>query len=120
MRAARFLLEKDFEDYEASAFHAQQCAEKAIKAYLVRHQVEFPKTHDIRRLRKLVASIDRSFAEALREADRLTPYAVEFRYPGNLEPVYQDTALDAISVAQKVNDMVRAELAEYLKKGRPK
>ncbi len=120
LRAARFLLEKDFEDYEASAFHAQQCAEKAIKAYLVRHQVEFPKTHDIRRLRKLVASIDRSFAEVLKEADLLTPYAVEFRYPGDLEPLDQDTSLDVINVAQKVNDMVREELAEYLRKGRPK
>lgn len=120
LRAAKFLLEKEFQDYEASAFHAQQCAEKAIKAYLVRHQVEFPKTHDIGRLRKLVASIDRSLAEALREADMLSPYAVEYRYPGDLEPIDQDTALDAINIAEKVNNTVREKLAEYLKKGRPK
>lgn len=31
-------------------FHAQQCAEKYLKAYLVYHKVEFEKTHDLREL----------------------------------------------------------------------
>jgi HEPN domain-containing protein len=31
------------EDYFTGGFHAQQAAEKYIKAFLVRHQVEFPK-----------------------------------------------------------------------------
>jgi HEPN domain-containing protein len=33
--------------YEVVAFHAQQAAEKALKALLVARQVEFTKTHDI-------------------------------------------------------------------------
>ena len=32
-----------------SAFHSQQCAEKAIKGYLTFHKVRFPKSHDIGR-----------------------------------------------------------------------
>ncbi len=32
------------------AFHAQQAAEKFLKAFLVRHGVEFPKTHDLEEL----------------------------------------------------------------------
>ncbi|MEO7913151.1 MAG: HEPN domain-containing protein, partial [Roseiflexaceae bacterium] len=32
---------------EILAFHAQQAAEKALKALLVHHQVEFPRTHVI-------------------------------------------------------------------------
>jgi len=32
---------------EAIAFHCQQAAEKYLKSFLVRHQVEFPKTHHL-------------------------------------------------------------------------
>src|SRR5690349_3031807 len=32
---------------EILAFHAQQAAEKALKALLIRYQVEFPRTHAI-------------------------------------------------------------------------
>ncbi len=29
-------------------FHAQQCAEKYLKAFLVQEAISFPKTHDLR------------------------------------------------------------------------
>ena len=32
---------------DAIGFHAQQAAEKFLKAFLVEHQIEFPKTHNI-------------------------------------------------------------------------
>ena len=35
-------------------FHAQQCAEKYLKAYLTGVGVDFPKTHDIERLVKMI------------------------------------------------------------------
>ena len=38
------------------AFHAQQCAEKCIKAYLVFREVDFPFTHSLRRLVDLCAA----------------------------------------------------------------
>ncbi len=41
------LLTEGTEFSEAVAFHAQQAAEKSLKALLVARQVEFPKTHDI-------------------------------------------------------------------------
>lgn len=41
--------------YRIIAFHAQQCAEKYLKAYLVYHDVDFPYTHNIRRLLDLCA-----------------------------------------------------------------
>lgn len=31
--------------YRLIAYHAQQCAEKCLKAFLVYHNVEFPYTH---------------------------------------------------------------------------
>ena len=46
--AARLSTDGEFRD--VVGFHAQQAAEKYLKALLTRHQVEFPKTHVIRRL----------------------------------------------------------------------
>lgn len=33
--------------FDAVCFHAQQCAEKYLKALLQEHSVEFPRTHDL-------------------------------------------------------------------------
>jgi hypothetical protein len=37
-----------------TAFHAQQAAEKAIKAVLLKHQIRFPRTHDLAALIALI------------------------------------------------------------------
>ena len=34
-------------NYDASCFHAQQCAEKYLKARLVESGISFPKVHDL-------------------------------------------------------------------------
>ena len=81
LQAARLLCAGELDDYFVSGFHAQQAVEKYIKAFLVRHQIEFPKTHDIRRLRQLVARRDATLVERLERADVLTPYGVDMRYP---------------------------------------
>lgn len=68
--------------FETSCFHAQQAAEKYLKALLVWHQVEFPKTHDLDEILDLVATIDSPLAELLRDVIALTPYGVEFVIQG--------------------------------------
>lgn len=35
-------------------FHAQQAIEKALKAVLVEHEVDFPKTHDLEQLVEII------------------------------------------------------------------
>ena len=64
-RRSEVLLKGGSEDYENVGFHAQQSAEKFIKAFLVSRQTEFPKTHDIALLRQLVARVDPDLAEKL-------------------------------------------------------
>jgi len=44
LAASEVLLKEEFEDYENVGFHSQQAAEKFVKAFLVRHQIEFPNT----------------------------------------------------------------------------
>ena len=67
--------------YSTLCFHAQQAAEKSIKAVLVFRGVVFPKVHSLTRLIDLLpADINRN--PSLIESARLTVYATVFRYPG--------------------------------------
>lgn len=95
---------------EAVAFHAQQAAEKSLKALPVARQVEFPKTRDIERLLELVALGDGPLAEALANAAELTLYGVEYRYPGEYAPVSADAANACVSLARKVHDEIARRL----------
>ena len=69
LRAAAILLRDDVQDYENAGFHAQQAAEKFLKAFLVRYQIEFPKTHNIAQLRQLIEQREPALAERLAPAD---------------------------------------------------
>jgi HEPN domain-containing protein len=97
--------------YRLIAYHAQQCAEKYLKAYLVFHSIDFPYTHNLSRLIEL-AQQARSWPEFILEAEILTPYAITARYPGEDEPVSSDEANQAINIAEKTRGLVRHALAE--------
>jgi HEPN domain-containing protein len=104
-------LAADSESYaEATAFHAQQAVEKYLKAFLTWHQVEFPKTHDIKRLLKLVSDCDPSLTQESSDAADLTAYAVEYRYPGEYPPVTMDEVAGAVTMADRVRDQIRKRL----------
>jgi len=62
-------------------FHAQQAAEKAIKAVLLTYDLDFPLTHDIDDLLTIARKSGLSVSMQIRQAGSLTPYAVEGRYP---------------------------------------
>ena len=82
-------------------FHAQQAAEKAIKAVLVFSNVEFPRTHNIRTLVELLpAGIFRD--PLLDSAAGLTEYAVSSRYPSESEAVTQEEFQEASALAAGV------------------
>src|SRR5947207_11854247 len=82
---------------------------------LVRRQVEFPKTHDIKRLLNSVATIDPELAESVRDADVLTPFGVEVRYPSDAPELVPGAETDALDIARRVKDAVEALLGPYLK-----
>jgi len=113
------LLKEGFEDYENVGFHAQQAAEKFIKAFLVRHQIEFPKTHDIVLLRQLVTRVDPELAKKLLAVDALTPYGVEFRYPGDLPSVSREEGEKAVRLAEQARELTIDSLQSYINAGRP-
>lgn len=111
LRVAQIALSvKDDCPYHIVAYHAQQCAEKYLKGYLLLHGVEFPYTHSIAMLRTLCSGVGLA-AEVLEEADELTPFAVRTRYPGEHESVTEQDARRATDLADRVRSVVRAELA---------
>jgi HEPN domain-containing protein len=118
-QAAAILFNSDIGDYDSVGFHTQQAAEKFLKALLVRYQVEFPKTHSIAVLRQLVAQVDQPLAERLAPADALTPYGVEFRYPGDFAPLSHGQGAQALQLAEQVRDLILTHLQPYLTAGRP-
>lgn len=80
-------------NYDGICFHAQQCAEKYLKARLCEAGVVFPKTHDLTALLDLALDVEPMW-EAFREhLAYLSDFAVSFRYPG--ESATREAALAA-------------------------
>ncbi|MBN1381502.1 MAG: HEPN domain-containing protein [Deltaproteobacteria bacterium] len=97
--------------YRLLAYHAQQCAEKCLKAYLVYRCIDFPYTHNISMLLEL-CSRDASWTVGLMDAEELTSYAITTRYPGIDEDVSREETLRAIQLASLVMKTVTDALAK--------
>jgi HEPN domain-containing protein len=87
---------------EDLCFDAQQAAEKAIKATLLHLRVPFPYHHDLGALLDLVQKAGKSVPKPVREASRLTRFAVVTRYPGIAEPIAREDYKKAVRIAEKV------------------
>ena len=87
---------------ESICFHSQQATEKFLKAYLVKHQIFFTKTHKIIDLLELCSTVDKSFKSELEDADNLTDYAVEIRYPDVWFEPSLEQAKESLNIANKV------------------
>jgi HEPN domain-containing protein len=114
LAAAEILVASEMRDYFTCAFHCQQASEKFLKAYLVRHQIEFRKTHDLGQLLKLASQAEPALQEELASCEWLTPFGVEFRYPGGYPEVDQATAQNALAEARRVGQVVMEHLESYL------
>jgi HEPN domain-containing protein len=88
--------------WEDLCFEAQQAAEKAVKAVLRFCEIDFPKTHDIGELLALVSRSAEKVPQDLWQADELSQYAVETRYPGPAEPVTRSEYRRALAIAREV------------------
>ena len=89
-----------------ATFHAQQCAEKYLKALLVARGQAFPRTHDLAALHDLCVQADLRIGVELDQLERLNAYAVQVRYPGD-DPTLEE-AREAVNIAQAVRRWARA------------
>lgn len=95
--------------YKLIAYHAQQCAEKYIKAYLVFKKIDFPFSHNISVLLELLPS-SADWVTELQSAAGLSAYAITTRYPGK-DKVTKKEAVKAVALADTVRKTVAKALA---------
>lgn len=84
--------------YEELCFHAQQAAEKSIKAVLIQLKIEFPRTHNIKILTEKIPG-EHVNIDLFDKIAILTDYAVAMRYPGNYEEISEDEWKEAVELA---------------------
>ena|SRR5258707_13178085 len=92
-------------------FHAQQAIEKALKAVLVEHAVEFPKTHDVEQLVEIIEEQGLVFPADLDKVLEFTPFATQGRYPGFDDAITEADVQEALGLAEKVLAWARQEVA---------
>jgi len=94
-------------------YHCQQAAEKAIKSALTARDLIFPKIHNLTELLEMGLSEFSTFSELEAEAARLTPFATEFRYPGDIfEPPHEEAAnalQDAETIVTRIRGLLQSE-----------
>jgi HEPN domain-containing protein len=87
--------------FEVLCFHAQQAAEKTLKAVLISKDVSPPKTHNIRTLLDLLPQ-EVIVPQEIEDAASLTDYAVTSRYPGDFESVDEEEYQEAVRLAETI------------------
>ena len=95
--------------YNIICFHAQQCIEKYLKAWLQEQNIPFPRTHDLKELAELVVPTMPMWRVWQPNFTVLSKYAVATRYPGA-----SATAADAEHAARVCTE-VRAAVRKQLK-----
>lgn len=111
LKASRDLINSENPVTDSICFHAQQCVEKYLKAYLIYNGIGITKTHDITQLIENCIKIDNTFNYLYTiKADGLTIYAVEIRYPDDFYLPSIEEANDSIAIAEKVKYFVTDKL----------
>jgi len=91
-RAATLCVQSDPPLHDVAAFHCQQAAEKLLKAFLVRANQDFGKTHDLAKLGYLVTMQFPSITPLVTAMQDWTAWSVAYRYPGEAGPEPEPSA----------------------------
>lgn len=87
---------------EDMCYDAQQAAEKAVKALMIRRELDFPFVHDLDRLISLLEEDGEVIPDEVRQVGQLTKYAIVGRYPHEHRPVSEDDFKEALALAEVV------------------
>ena len=88
-----------------SAFHAQQCIEKYLKAWLQEANIPFPRTHDLQELLNLIVPVLPAWDVWREDFSKLSEHAVDPRYPGKFATA--DETAHAMRICDEVRQSVR-------------
>ncbi len=87
---------------EDLCFDAQQAAEKAIKAVMIKRGIDFPYIHDLGHLLFVLEEAGETIPEGVQAAETLTTYASITRYPSTGSPVSPQEHMEAVEIAEGV------------------
>ncbi|MDR2088796.1 MAG: HEPN domain-containing protein, partial [Clostridiales Family XIII bacterium] len=74
--SAKFLYDHKIpKPLEIICYHCQQSAEKSLKAFICAHDIDIPKTHEVKRLCAQCSELDDSFADLFDDCEELEVYA---------------------------------------------
>ena len=93
--------------WDGICFHAQQCAEKYIKAFLEEQTFAFHKTHDLVGLMDLSGGLLPELAPLRSQLAHLSTFGITTRYPGVQADQY--AADEALKTAGETRTIVRTK-----------
>jgi len=91
-------------------FHCQQFVEKLLKALLTLHNIEAPKTHDLRRLIRLAEPFAPELSLLADVSDESTIHVVETRYPGGWRKIKRSEMKRVIELAKRFGDILLVKM----------
>lgn len=94
--------------YDIICFHAQQCIEKYLKAWLQEADVPVPRSHNLEELLALIVPTLLVWSKWQPDFKIITEYPVESRYPG--DSATTDNAEHAMYICDEVRQTVRTLL----------
>ena len=98
----------DNPNYDGICFHAQQCAEKYLKARLCEADIRFSKIHDLVALLDHLLDVEPMWEIVREDLAYFSDFAVAFRYPG--ESANAESAVDAQRRYRRFRNMAREAL----------
>jgi len=108
---ARINLEEGKPFFAQICFHFQQAAEKYFKSYIIAHDLEFRKIHDLPLLLRICISNDPSFDQLREDCEYLTTFYVDTRYPVHWPTNFSHRETrKALESASRIRSLVRSKL----------
>ena len=81
-----------------------------MKALILSRGAQFPYVHNVGELLRCLEEAGEQIPSRMNEAEQLTDYAVEARYPSPGKAVGEDEYLEAVALAEEVVQWVEARL----------
>lgn len=97
--------------WDTVCFHAQQAAEKILKAFLISRGCDLSKTHDLVVLLTRCVECEAGLTSLESDCRKLTSYGVAARYPDDLFEPGEADGRDVVEAAYRVRTKVLALLS---------
>ena len=108
---ARINFEQRTSFFAQISFHFQQSAEKYLKAYIIAHELQFRKIHELPALLRICTSKDPSFDQLKEDCEYLTTFYVETRYPVHWPTHFSKEETEkAFQSAKRIQSFIRNKL----------